>query len=211
MSLAGSAFLALWNDIRRAREPEYDRWHTQEHVPERVAVRGINGARRYVNRGRDMHRYFTLYEVDALSVFDSPEYQDLLRSPTPWSAGMRPDFANFVRAPFRVERSEGAGIGAALAVLAYERDTARQDEDVVAAVLGQPAVVAAHSGTGGIVNATADWRSDAQSDAAPRSFDTILLVEALDRAAAAHALTTARRALALARLPADFGSDVYDL
>ena len=71
MPLAGTAFLALWNDIRRAREPEYDQWHTLEHVPERVAVDGFLGARRYVNRAREQHRYFTLYDVAALAVFDS--------------------------------------------------------------------------------------------------------------------------------------------
>jgi hypothetical protein len=209
MSLAGATFLALWNDVARAREPEYDRWHVQEHVPERVAVRGINGARRYVNRARDTHRYFTLYEVDSLAAFDSAEYQDLLRRPTPWSAAMRPDFENFVRAPFRVDRSEGAGIGAALAVLGYERSATPNTDDVVSAVMAQPAVVAAHSGSGGVDNATADWRAAAPASPA-RAFDAILLVETLDRAAAAHALAHARRMLALTHVPADFASDVYD-
>jgi hypothetical protein len=181
----------------------------REHVPERVAVRGINGARRYVNRGRDTHRYFTLYELDTLSVFDSAEYQDLLRHPTPWSAAMRPDFENFVRAPFRIERSEGAGMGAALAVLAYERSAAASADEVVSAVMVQPAVVAAHSGSGGVDNATADWRPAAPA-APPRPFDAILLVEALDRAAAAHALAHARRMLALTHVPTDFASDIYD-
>jgi hypothetical protein len=95
MALAGNAFLALWNDIARSREPEYDRWHTQEHVPERVAVTGFLGARRYVNRGRENHRYFTLYDVadprgvrasgirgphlesDAVVGFDAPGFREL--------------------------------------------------------------------------------------------------------------------------------------
>src|SRR5262245_60892284 len=105
MALAGRAFLALWNDIARAREPEYDRWHTKEHVPERVAVAGFHGARRYVNRARDFHRYFTLYDVAGLAVFEHPEYTDLVQHPTPWSASMRPDFANFLRAMCSVESS----------------------------------------------------------------------------------------------------------
>lgn len=39
----------------------------------------------------------------------------------------------------------------------------------------------------------------------------MLLIEALDRDAAQHALAAARDALAFAALPADFGNDVYDL
>ena len=39
------AFLALWNDVASGREAEYERWHTFEHVPERVAVPGMRGAR----------------------------------------------------------------------------------------------------------------------------------------------------------------------
>src|SRR5947208_4152320 len=101
MPLAGAALLALWNDIRPQREAEYDRWHTREHVPERVAVSGMLGARRYVNRARNRHRYFTLYELADLDVLDSAEYRDLLEHPTPWSASMRLDFANFLRVPCR--------------------------------------------------------------------------------------------------------------
>ena len=93
MSLAGHAFLALWNDIARSREPEYDQWHTLEHVPLRVGVIGFYGSRRYVNRSRQYHRYFTLYDVASLATFDSSEYVDLLEHPTPWSASMRPDFS----------------------------------------------------------------------------------------------------------------------
>jgi len=211
MSLAGTAFLALWNDIARAREAEYDRWHTLEHVPERAAVRGINGARRYLNRARDTHRYFTLYEVDSLSVFDTPEYQDLLHHPTPWSAAMRPDFANFVRAPFRVEQSLGVGIGVAIAVLAWQRGRAQEPADAASSLLSQAGVVAVHTGAGGVADATADWRNATQAAVAPRAFDAIMLVEAVDRSLAAHALAHARRMLALEPLPADFACDVYDL
>jgi hypothetical protein len=123
MALKGQAFLALWNDIARARETEYDQWHTLEHVPERVAVTGFNGARRYVNRQRESHRYFTLYDVHNLGVFDSPEYIDLLKNPTPWSASMRPDFSNFVRATCKVLGTSGTGIGAAIACSCSARAT----------------------------------------------------------------------------------------
>ena len=82
MPLAGRALLVLWNDIRRDREVEYDRWHTIEHVPERVAVPGFLGGRRYVDRTRERHRYFTLYELASLAALDTDEYRDLVANPS---------------------------------------------------------------------------------------------------------------------------------
>lgn len=205
MPLAGSAFLALWNDIARTREPEYDRWHTREHVPERVGVPGFRGARRYVNRGRERHRYFTLYELADLAVLDSAAYRLLVEQPTPWSAAMRPDFANVLRAPCTLAASQGEGIGGALAVLCYPRAAALPSPS---ALDDLPGVVAVHEGHGTV--ATIAWAAGA--DGAPtRTFDRVLLIEALDRDAARQALRAARDARGLAAWPSDFGNDVYDL
>ena len=210
MPLAGTAFLALWNDIRRTREPEYDQWHTLEHVPERVAVDGFLGARRYVNRAREHHRYFTLYDVAEVAVFDSAAYHDLLDRPTPWSAAMRPDFENFVRAVCAVEASAGTGIGAAIATLCVESvddDTMRSALDAAATL---PRVNAVHlgarrdSGPGPRVGT-------ARNDVTPRAFNRIALIEALDHAAADDALVRVRHALDLRSMARDFGCDVYDL
>lgn len=209
MPLAGGAFLALWNDIARGREPEYDRWHTVEHVPERLAASGFRGARRYVNRARERHRYFTLYEVDDLAAFEHPEYLDLVKNPTPWSASMRPDFANFLRAPCAVAASSGDGIGAAVALLAFrESDVSR---DVSGDALALPGVVAVHVGHAAPAAAPAAWAATPGQAAAPRAFDRLLVIEALDRGLADAALAGIRRTAGLDTLPRDFGNDVYDL
>lgn len=208
MPLAGRAFLALWNDISPAREPEYNQWHTIEHVPERVAVAGFHGARRYVGRARDRHRYFTLYDVESIDVFDGTEYRDVVDRPTAWSTSIRPDFGNVVRAVCRVERSGGAGIGAAIACLCVAPEVeASALQAMIDEVLALPGVVASHVGR---------KHEDAKPSAfaAPakvRAFDRIVLIEALDRDAARAALTHAKRSLRLDALPADFGADVYDL
>lgn len=211
MSLPGRAFLALWNDIRRSREPEYDRWHSIEHVPERVAVTGFFGARRYVDRARAHHRYFTLYAVESLAVFEHPEYLDLIHHPTPWSAAMRPDFANFLRAACRNTGSSGDGIGAALAILAFEGAHACTDLDLAGRLREQPGVVAVHSGEGSGAASPIPWTRAPAATAPIRPFDRLLMIEALDRPAAAHALDEARAALGVGPLPADFGNGVYDL
>lgn len=206
MPLAGTAFLALWNDIARGREPGYDRWHTREHVPERVGVPGFRGARRYVNRARERHRYCTLYELESLAVLESATYRALIERPTPWSAAMRPDFANFLRVPCTLGGSLGEGIGGALAVLCYAHADALGAP--LSALMELDGVVACHEGHGRatpLAWAAADGRSEA------RAFDRVLLIEALDRDAAQRALRAAREALAQGSLPADFGNDVYDL
>jgi hypothetical protein len=115
MSLKGSAFLALWNDIDPARDDEYNLWHTREHVPERVSVPGILTGRRYVAHGAVVHRYFTLYELSSLDVLSTPAYQNLVANPTPWSHSMRPSFRNFLRYPCATTLSLGRGRGGALA------------------------------------------------------------------------------------------------
>jgi hypothetical protein len=119
MSLTGSACLAIWNDVEPAREAEYNLWHTSEHVPERCGVPGILEARRYVAPDRDRHRYFTLYDLRDLEVLASPPYRDLVESPTPWSAAMRPAFRNFLREPCEILAAGGVGIGGAAATFRF--------------------------------------------------------------------------------------------
>lgn len=212
MAFAGSAFLALWNDIDRAREAEYDQWHTLEHVPERVAVDGFHGGRRYVNRSRVEHRYFTLYDVDSLAVFGGTEYRDLLEHPTPWSASMRPAFSNFLRVLCSVTISRGPGIGAAIACLCLPEDA---PEDLVRSALEAaetlPRVNAVHLGKRREVMAAATPAAAVAQATGPRLFDRVALIEALDRTAAADALGRVQQALDLRSLPRDFGADVYDL
>ena len=202
MPLAGAAFLALWNDIARAREAEYDRWHTFEHVPERVAVTGFLGARRYVDRTREAHRYFTLYEVESPAVFEGAEYRDLLDHPTPASASMRPDFANVVRAVCTATRSSGSGIGGAIACLCLPPSLHRSGVDAALdRALALERVTGAHLGT-----TTDVGPAPAVVDASPLAFDRVVMFVALDRDAAQAALHDARSTLSPVTL-----AGVYDL
>ena len=214
MALAGRAFLALWNDIAPSRELEYDRWHTLEHVPERVSVTGFHGARRYVSRSRQHHRYFTLYDVASVASFESAEYVDLLEHPTPWSASMRPDFSNFLRSICSVVTTAGTGIGAAIAILCVPPET---DAAALRSALGDaaemPSINAVHLGQATPAAAVFAAQLDRPPpESAPfRRFDRIALIEALDRNAASRALAETKSRLNLAALPADFGADVYEL
>ncbi|MGG5819323.1 hypothetical protein [Falsiroseomonas sp. HW251] len=192
-------FLALWNDLRRGREAEYEAWHTREHVPERVAAPGFRSGRRYRRDDHPAHRWFTLYEVDGLEAFDTPEYHDLLANPTPWSASMRPDFRNFLRVPCVTTGAEGFGIGAALAVLRLKEEAAvpALADGVVRARLGRRAVAS-------------DFRAGAGGSGADDDFAAVLLIETLDRATAERAFAEAAARFAPGAAPLDLGG-VYDL
>ncbi|WP_068303676.1 hypothetical protein [Pararhodobacter sp. CCB-MM2] len=120
MSLRGAAFLCLWNDFDRSMTEEYERWHTLEHVRERVAAPGFLAARRYGDLARAENRYLTLYDLADMAALSTPDYADLQANPTPWSARMRPHFSNVLRIPFHRIASEGEGFAAHVALLAYE-------------------------------------------------------------------------------------------
>lgn len=117
MALKGNGFLIIWHDIRTEAEPEYHRWHTREHMPERLGVPGFLRGRRGVDWSRDTHRYLTLYEGAALETFGSPPYLARLNDPTPWSRRLQPAFYNFIRGACAIVSTEGRGVGGAIATI----------------------------------------------------------------------------------------------
>lgn len=126
---SAGAFLALWNGIADAGlQAEYETWHTFEHVPERVGMPGFVAARRYraaaAAPGQPPH-YFTLYWLAAADALRTPQYQDLLERPTPWSARMRGQLRDFLRVPCALGGSHGVSSAAQLVALHLAGDAAR--------------------------------------------------------------------------------------
>lgn len=176
-----AAFLALWNDLQHGHEAAYDEWHSREHVPERVAVPGFRGGRRYGAPAHPAHRWFTLYDIADLGCLETPEYRDLLDNPTVESAAMRPRFRNVLRVPCEEVASAGFGAGGALAALRLPAAAEDAAAGMVPALAATPRIVRARLG-----RCAGGARADAQSaDAAP--FGAVLLVDALDRSMAAGA------------------------
>lgn len=146
MALAGSAFLALFNDFDPARDEEYNEWHSREHVPERLGVPGMLRARRYVNRADAAFPYFTLYEMDSAAVMQSAPYLHLLDHPTPWSAKMRPSFRRFLRIPCRGLATAGEGLAGSIAVFVFEGEGASDWAAVCEQAARLPGVTGVHAG-----------------------------------------------------------------
>jgi hypothetical protein len=111
INLTGEGVLALWNSVEPPRASEYNAWHTREHVPERLSVPGMLGARRYVKLGGPLPEYLTLYSMDTVDVLRSAPYRRLLENPTSWSRSMRDSLRDFFRMACRRVMSAGGGLG----------------------------------------------------------------------------------------------------
>jgi hypothetical protein len=136
MSDEATALLALWNDVDPALDAQYNDWHANEHVPERLTVPGILWGLRY---GRPSTpgapRYLTLYGLRDVNVLETEPYQRLLREPTPMSRTMRPALQNVSRWVCKVHEQAGLHSGSShLAVwcLANELEEVRAANDALA-------------------------------------------------------------------------------
>lgn len=119
---AARALLALWNDVAPALDAEYNAWHAQEHVPERLTVPGMLWGHRFGRAAAPggMPRYLTLYGLSDAGVLDGEAYQRLLREPTPTSRRMRPALANLSRWVCSLHEASGLDRGSRLGVWAVD-------------------------------------------------------------------------------------------
>jgi hypothetical protein len=118
------AALVIWVDIDPADDALFNRWHSREHVQERVGCPGwLRGSRfRGVERPG---RYLLFYDAESPAAFESEAYYTRLRNPTEMSRAIFPRFRNTSRTACAVERRLGDGIGAA--VLTVIGDTSAFD------------------------------------------------------------------------------------
>jgi hypothetical protein len=82
--------LAIWNDIRDGREPDFEFWYNNEHFPERLAVPGFTIGRRYEGTS-GAPRSFCYYLTDTPSVLNSAAYIERLNNPTPLTRSIMSD------------------------------------------------------------------------------------------------------------------------
>src|SRR6266446_2515518 len=117
MPLRGRAFLPLWSGLLQGYERELDRWHTIEHMPERLGIPGFLRGRRYMHTKASGHAMFILYEAAHIETFRSPGLLARLNDPTEWSKRVQPGLVNFIRGPCQTLISLGDGVGGALVVI----------------------------------------------------------------------------------------------
>lgn len=183
------AFLAIWHDIDPGMEPEWHRWHTYEHMPERVGIPGFLAGRRYMSDDAAEHRCFTLYEGEDLPVFSSPAYHERLNAPTEWTRKMSPAFRNFMRGACRRVATAGAGHGYGGSVLTIRLEpTATPDgaaaQSTVDRIARVDGVIGAHVGLcDRAVTRTETNERALRSATGEQPLDGVVVVEAFARAA----------------------------
>ena len=127
MPLLGSAALLLTFDIVADAVEEHDRWHTREHLPERLALPGFLRGTRWSGVAGGP-RYMVLYEVRELGALASEDYLARLDDPTPWTRRVMPSYRGMSRGLCSVLGSVGPGLGSAAALLRIGVGAAREAE-----------------------------------------------------------------------------------
>lgn len=63
--------MLAWHDVETGRERDYQHWHTQEHMDERVFLPGFLVGRRYSVVG-DGPAFLVVYEVESMAATATP-------------------------------------------------------------------------------------------------------------------------------------------
>jgi len=211
------AFLALWNSISStALQPEYEGWHTFEHVPERVGLPSFIEARRYRSVEHfDGHppQYFTCYWLKDISALDTPRYREVFANPTPWSARMRSELRDFFRLPCVLRGSVGISSASQLATLHLRGDVEALVPALDAALAALHARAGVVSAQWGALQEPADFQipitQDATHGAATQpGHDVVVMLQGLDQtmleAASTWLLATLQSVAAPVSAPAFF-------
>jgi hypothetical protein len=187
MPIHARAFLGIWHSLKPGSEREFDRWHTYEHMPERVGVPGFRQARRYMNWALPGHVCFTMYEAAHVETFRSPGYLARLNDPTPWSRRVGATQTNFLRGAFEIDATLGDGIGGAMATFRIGLHASARERTMLALrhvaqqVLELHGVVGVHTASvrpelTGVRTTEMDIRA---STSAENALDVVMLLETI--------------------------------
>jgi len=124
--------LAIFNDVRPGREPEFEEWFQGEHLLERLAVPGFLFGRRHQAISGSCG-YFNFYLVESPAVLTSKTYLERLDNPTPMTKKVMSDiFINMNRTVCRRTVRRGGFRGAYAVTVRFN---AAPDEAAVKAAL----------------------------------------------------------------------------
>ena len=81
---ARKGLLTIWSDVDPDDRVEFQKWHTCEHIMERVSIPGFSVGRRYRGVG-DAPDFLMCYETDDSHVLSSEPYLHAVNHPSPWT------------------------------------------------------------------------------------------------------------------------------
>ncbi len=88
MALLGKGVLLNWGGVLPNHDLDYNLWHSLEHMPERMCLKGFLRAFRCVGlKGtNDKDKYFMMYDVKSIDILSSKQYLNRLNNPTDWTS-----------------------------------------------------------------------------------------------------------------------------
>ena len=121
MSLLGTAVLVNWGGIVKAKETEFNEWHSKEHMPERMSLPGfLRGIRAVGIAGTNIHnKYFMMYEAERKEVFVSKKYLKRLNDPTSWTKKMLSNYLSPSRTICSVISSKSIGVAGYISTIRF--------------------------------------------------------------------------------------------
>ena len=127
MAFLGQAAVAMWWNMAAVHREEFEHWHSHEHFPERMGIKGFLRGSRWssIDSAED---FFVLYELENYEVLTSPGYRERLNNPTPLSTKMMPHHQGMVRSQCRLLHSSGGGIGGHALTLRLSPAEGRDEE-----------------------------------------------------------------------------------
>ncbi len=114
--MLGNAAVVMWWDLAPEVRAEWEEWHSNEHMAERLAIPGFLRGTRWVALS-GAPSYFVLYEVAELATLTGGAYLDRLNNPSPWSRKMMPHHRSMVRSLCLGREGYGGGIPTVMATV----------------------------------------------------------------------------------------------
>lgn len=183
MPLLGSAAMLLSFDIEADAIDEHDRWHTHEHLPERLSIPGFRRGTRWIAT-EGGPRYMVLYEVESLATLASEAYLARLNHPTPWTTRMMPHYRGMIRGLCTVVGSFGLGQGGTATLIRFSPEASQSAslvrwlvEDMLPAVPQLPGLGGAHLLQGAQMAAMTNEQRIRGTD---RGVDTAIIITGYD-------------------------------
>ena len=113
MALLGKGALLNWGGVLLKHDLDYNLWHSLEHMPERMGVKGFLRAFRCVGlkdtNGND--KYFMMYDVKNKDILSSKQYLNRLNNPTDWTSKILSKYVYPSRAICKVIKTKSLTTG----------------------------------------------------------------------------------------------------
>ena len=119
--MSARGILAIFNNVARGRDEDFNNWFQGEHLPERLGVPGFLYGRRHQALSGSSE-YFNFYVTETPEVLTSKAYLDRVNNPTPRSrVTMSEIFHDMCRTVCRREFRVGNARGGMTAVARFEK------------------------------------------------------------------------------------------